>query len=264
MITFVIVNENPIHISGVIITSNEEKNIGRCLNSLSDVCDEIIVVDSLSTDRTKEICEEHTVKFIENPFPGHIEQKNFALDQASYDYVLSLDADEALSPELKASILKAKENWQHHAYKFNRFTNYCGQWIRHSGWYPDTKIRLWDRRKGRWGGLNPHDSVILNSDADAKHLEGDLLHYSYYTINEHIDRSMKYAKISAYALQQKKKKATILKLVLNPIFRFIKDYLIRGGFRDGFYGLIICATNSYTTFLKYAYLKALNRKKVIE
>ncbi|MTI29248.1 glycosyltransferase family 2 protein, partial [Cytophagales bacterium RKSG123] len=148
-------------ISAVIITYNEEKNIQRCLESLKGVVDEIVVVDSLSTDNTKKICEKFDVHFIENPFEGHIEQKNYAMGCARNDYVLSLDADEALSPKLKESILKVKENWTADFYSFNRLNNYCGQWIRHSGWYPDKKIRLWDRRKGKWGGKNPHDNVVM-------------------------------------------------------------------------------------------------------
>lgn len=165
---------NPVKLSGVIITYNEERNIERCLESLKGICDEIIVVDSISTDRTKEICLAYGVRFVENPFPGHIEQKNFAMEQASHNYVLSLDADEALSEELRKSIMVIKQNWTSEAYRFNRFTNYCGQWIKHSGWYPDTKTRIWDRRKGKWGGTNPHDSVLLEANVKPALLKGDL------------------------------------------------------------------------------------------
>ena len=250
--------------SGVIITYNEEKNIRRCVTSLEGVCDEILVVDSYSTDQTKEICKSMDVKLLEHPFKGHIEQKNFAMKSATYDYILSLDADEALSDELRGEILSVKSNWTYDAYKFNRFTNYCGQWIKHSGWYPDTKIRLWDRRKGKWGGLNPHDSVELLDQIRPFHLKGNLLHYSYSSMKEHIERSNKYAKISAYALQKRNKRAGIIKLIINPAYRFIRDYFIKRGFLDGFYGLVICATNSYSTFLKYAYLKSLNDNQEIE
>ena len=253
-----------VKISGVVITFNEEKNIARCIRSLTDICDEIIVVDSFSTDQTKAICESLNVRFIENQFKGHIEQKNFALSQASNDIVLSLDADEAVSEELRESILKVRQDWKHEAYCFNRFTNYCGKWIRHSGWYPDTKTRLWDRKKGKWGGTNPHDSVMLNDGVKAKRINGDLLHYSYYTIEEHVLRSAKYAKIAAKAMHQRGKKVSLIKMLLSTGYRFIWDYLFRMGFLDGFYGLIICGTSSHTTFLKYAYLRNLNAGKPID
>lgn len=254
----------PVKISGVIITFNEEKNIGRCLNSLIGICDEILVVDSFSTDKTKDICIKYGAKFLEHRFDGHIEQKNYAMHQAQYDIILSLDADEALSDQLRESILELKSNWKSGAYKFNRFTNYCGQWIKHSGWYPDTKIRLWDRKLGLWGGTNPHDSVELIEGIQALHLKGDMLHYSYYTMEEHVLRSAKYAKISAKALYTQGKHSSIVKMITSATFRFIKDYFVRGGFRDGFYGLIICATSSHTTFLKYAYLRNLNKGNIIE
>lgn len=142
----------PIKLSAVIITYNEEDNIERCLESLEKTADEILVVDSFSSDRTAEICKSKGVEFIQHSFEGHIEQKNYALSRASNDYVLSLDADEALSDKLIQSIRAAKQNWSTNGYSVNRLTNYCGKWIRHCGWYPDKKIRLWDKRKGTWGG----------------------------------------------------------------------------------------------------------------
>jgi len=254
----------PVKISGVIITFNEEKNILRCIKSMTPVCDEILVIDSFSTDRTKEICLGLGVNFIENAFEGHIEQKNYAIEQAKHDIVLSLDADEELSKTLQASIITVKDDFSSHAYRFNRFTNYCGKWIRHCGWYPDTKTRLWDRRIGKWGGTNPHDSVELNSGVSSTQLKGDLLHYSYYSIEEHILRSAKYAKIAAKAMYKHGKKASLFKMISSATYRFIHDYIIRLGILDGFYGIIICATNSYTTFLKYAYLRSLNKGLPIE
>lgn len=254
----------PVKISGVVITYNEEKNIKRCLQSLHGICDEIVVVDSFSTDQTRDICEEFGVRFIQNPFAGHIEQKNFAMNQAHNDYVLSLDADEALSEELKNSILAAKQNFTAAAYRFNRFTNYCGKWIRHSGWYPDTKTRLWDSRKGKWAGTNPHDSVQLDGDVAPIQLKGDLLHYSYYSMEEHVLRSAKYAKIAAKAMFAQDKKVSAIKMLASAAFRFVQDYIFRLGFLDGFYGLVICSTSSYATFLKYAYLRILKAGKEID
>ena len=152
-------------ISVVIITFNEEKNIGRCLESVKNIADEIVVLDSFSTDKTEEICLQHGASFFQHPFDGHIEQKNRAITYATYPHILSLDADEVLSPELEQSIKAVKENWQADGYYFNRLTNYCGKWIRHCGWYPDRKLRLWDSRKGKWGGVNPHDKYMLEPNA---------------------------------------------------------------------------------------------------
>lgn len=258
-------SEGSIKISGVVITFNEEKNIERCLNSMDKVCDEIIIIDSFSTDRTKEICLNFKkVKFIEQAFTGYADQKNAAIDHASHNFVLSLDADEEFSEELKASVLAVKKDAQYAAYKFNRFTNFCGQWIKHSGWYPDTKLRLWDKRKGRWGSLNIHESVELTAGVEVQQLPGDLLHYSFYNLNEFVERSNKYAKMSAYAMHESGKSASFIKLVLSPLYRFIQDYFIKRGLLDGFNGFVISLVGSYSTFLKYAYLKSLNTKKPIE
>ena len=248
-----------VKISGIVITYNEESNIERCLTSLLPICDEIVVVDSFSTDNTKAICERFNVHFFQNEFEGHIEQKNFALAQASHDIVLSLDADEALSEELTRSILSIKNNFSAKAYRFNRSTNYCGKWIKYSGWYPDAKTRLWDRRIGKWGGINPHDSVELNIDSTPTLLKGDILHYSYNSVEEYVFRQFKYAKISAKSMHSKGKKASFTKLFLSPGYRFFRDYFMRFGFLDGFYGFIICKTSGYATFQKYAYLKRLNK-----
>ncbi len=253
-----------VKISGLIIAYNEEKSIERCINSLLGICDEILVIDSFSTDNTKALSEACGARVIENPFGGHIEQKNYAISQAQYDVVLSLDADEALSDELKKSIAHIKNNWQADGYKFNRFTNYCGQWIKHSGWYPDTKIRLLNKNKGSWGGINPHDCIMMEPTATVKKLQGDLLHYSYSSMEEHILRSAKYAKISALAMKKQNKNSSILKMLSSSSFRFIQDYVFKLGFLDGFYGLVICLTNAHTAFLKYAYLRNLNNGKSID
>ena len=151
-----------IKLSSVIITLNEERNIGRCLDSLRGIADEIVVVDSGSTDRTEEICRTFGVRFFQHPFDGFTEQKNFAIDQCSFEHILSLDADESLSEELKKSVTAVKSNWNKDGYSFNRFTNYCGKWIKHCGWYPDRKLRLFRKEKGRWQGNKLHERFILN------------------------------------------------------------------------------------------------------
>jgi glycosyltransferase involved in cell wall biosynthesis len=150
-----------VRISCVIITLNEERNLARCIGSLQGVADDVVVVDSFSSDGTERIAKEHGARFVQHKFEGHIEQKNWAITQAQHSWVLSLDADEALSEELRNSITAAKQRDDADGYTMNRLTNYCGRWIRHGGWYPDRKLRLWDRRKGRWTGVNPHDRFEL-------------------------------------------------------------------------------------------------------
>lgn len=240
-----------VKISAAIITFNEEKNIERCLISLKDIVDEIVVVDSLSTDKTYEICSKYNVKFIKNPFPGHVEQKNKAMESTEFPYVLSLDADEELTPELRESISKVKENWNSDGYYFNRLNNYCGHWIRHSGWYPDQKLRLWDKRKGRWGGLNPHDKVIMDKGSKITHLKGDLKHYSYYTKDEFLERTRKYSIISGKSLYLQGKKPSYLKLFFSPVWRFIRGYIVGLGFLDGKDGLFITWELSKGVYHKY-------------
>lgn len=241
-------------ISAVIITYNEEKNIARCIESVKNVADEILVVDSFSTDSTESICRNCGANFIQHPFKGHIEQKNFALSQAQHDCVLSLDADEALSPELAASIAAIKNNWKHDGHDCNRLTRYCGQWIKHCGWYPDPKIRLFDRRKAQWGGVNPHDRIIMASGATTRHLQGDLLHYTFNSVAEHIIQVNTFSEIKAEGLFKKGKKINPLRLIIEPLFKFFKSYVLKAGFLDGWYGLIICANSAHAIFLRYAKL----------
>lgn len=248
-----------VSVSAVIITFNEERNIGRCLDALAGVADDIVVVDSFSTDRTVEICREKGARVVQHAFAGHIEQKNYALEQATYPHVLSLDADEALSETLQASILAVKNNWQHDGYSMNRLTNYCGQWIRHSGWYPDRKLRLFDRRLGHWGGTNPHDKVVMKPGCTTSRLHGDLLHYSYYTVSEHVERARKYAGIAAQAMYRQGRRASGLNLVLNPAVKFLRNYVFRLGFLDGKAGLTICRIAAVETYWKYRALKQMGQ-----
>ena len=251
--------ENHTKLSGVIITFNEERNIARCIDSLKNVADEIVVVDSFSKDQTKKICLEKNVRFIENKFDGHIEQKNFAISQASYDYVISLDADEALDPKLQQAILEEKAHFKYDAYSFNRLTNYCGKWIKHCGWYPDTKLRIWNKTKGKWGGENPHDMVIMDQNSSHKKLNGDLLHYSYYTIQDHVNQIQSFTDIGSKEAFKKGRKSNIFLILVRPVMKFIHGYIIKAGFLDGFYGFIICANSAYAKFLKYLKLYELNR-----
>ena len=250
-------------ISGVIITFNEEKNIERCVTSLQAICDEIVVIDSFSTDRTEEICKSLGVNFIQNPFAGHIEQKNYALDKASYHYVLSLDADECLDKNLQESISKVKNSFSYDCYSFNRLNNYAGKWIKHCGWYPDKKIRLFNKTKAKWGGVNPHDIITPSTDATIKHIQGDLLHYSYPTISSHITQTNKFTTIAAKAAFNDGVKSSMLKIITRSSLKFFRDFFIKKGFLDGKYGIIICTINAMSVFLKYSKIKELQEGKEI-
>jgi glycosyltransferase involved in cell wall biosynthesis len=249
-------------ISAVIITYNEQKNIRRCLESIRDIVDDITVVDSYSTDDTEKICREYGVTFLRHPFEGHIEQKNWAITQAKYPHILSLDADEVVSDQLKKSILALKDNWKYDGYYFNRLTNYCGKWIRHSSWYPSRKLRLWDSRKGRWGGMNPHDRFILRKGASKKFLKGDLLHFSYYSITEHIQQINKFSDIVARSFYNEGRRASYFNILIHPVWRLFRDYVIKLGFLDGFYGLVISVNSAHETFLKYSKLRRIYKEEI--
>ena len=249
-----------VQLSAVIITFNEEKNIERCITSVKEVADEVLVVDSFSTDKTKLICERLGIRFVEHAFEGHIQQKNWAKDQSKFDHVLSLDADESLNDVLVAEILKVKTNWTFGAYKMNRLTNYCGKWIRHTSWYPDTKIRLFDRRVGKWDGLNPHDEYRVPQNKKVAHLKGDILHYSFYTKAEHIAQIEKFSTIGAQALLEKGKKSNWVLVLIKPIARFVKNYVMRLGFLDGAEGFAISGLSAYANYLKYKKLIHLQKQ----
>ena len=249
-------------LSGVIITFNEERNIEKCLQSLVDVVDEIVVVDSFSTDNTKAICERFNVKFIEQKFLGYVEQKNFALTQATYDHIVSLDGDEALSETLQKSIIELKWNGKFDGYYANRFNNFCGQWIKHSDWYPNKKLRVFDRRRAKWIGHKIHETISLNSkDSKAGKLKGDILHYTYQSYSEFSQKTEYFSSISAQSYYDLGKKAPIWKLILNPTWAFFKSYILRLGFLDGYNGYVICKETARITYLKYSKLRCLQKTK---
>ena len=250
-----------IKLSSVIITFNEERNIGRCIESLAGIADEIVVVDSGSTDNTHTICKSFGVKFIINPFEGYIQQKNFATNHCSFDHILSLDADEALSPELKNSIELLKNNWEKDGYSFKRLTNYCGQWIYHCGWYPDRKLRLYRKGKGKWSGSNPHDQFVLNSPADSGSIKGDLLHFSYYSVQDHVNQVNKFTEIGAQSAFKEGKRSSLIHILIKPAIRFLRDYFFHLGILDGYYGFIICKISAHASFIKYVKLYELQKTK---
>jgi glycosyltransferase involved in cell wall biosynthesis len=249
-----------VKLSVVIITYNEERNIERCIQSVREIADEIVVVDSFSTDKTEQLCMQAGARFIRHAFEGYVEQKNFALAQSTCDHILSIDADELLSDKLKSSIAEVKKNWKHSCYRMNRLNNYCGQWIRHCGWYPDRKIRLFEKGKGKWGGQNPHDKYIPDQPGDVGFLPGDLLHYSYRSIEEHIAQANKFSGIGAQSAYHNGARSGLLKIILKPVFKFFRDYILLLGFLDGYYGFVISRISAHATFLKYVKLRELSKK----
>lgn len=250
-----------IKLSVVIITFNEEKNIERCLISVKEIADEIVVLDSFSKDKTQVICERYGVNFFQHVFDGHIQQKNRAVTYAKNLHVLSLDADEALDEELVKSIKAIKSNFNKDGYYMNRLTNYCGHWVRHCGWYPDKKLRLWDKSKGEWTGINPHDKYeLFEGDKNAGYLKGDILHYSYYTLEDHYKQVDYFTTIASKAYFEKGKRAPLFKLIVNPVAKFIDHYFLKLGFLDGHAGFLISKISAYATYLKYKKLKKLYHK----
>jgi len=249
-----------IKLSVAIITYNEEKNIKRCIESVKGIADEIVVVDSLSTDKTCEIAKSLGAKVILQKFLGHIKQKQLAVDNCKNDWILSLDADEALSKELQNEIKELlKEPLNYDAYKMPRLSFHLGRWIKHGGWYPDKKIRLFNRKKAYWGGYNPHDKVIVNGSVGE--LKGDILHYVFKDLRHNVDTNNSYSSIMAEDLYKKGKKFSIIKLLLKPIGKFLEVYIYKRGFLDGMPGFIIAVGASYSMFLKFAKLWELQKVK---
>jgi glycosyltransferase involved in cell wall biosynthesis len=246
-------------LSVIIITFNEEHNIARCINSVRLLADEIIVLDSYSTDRTVEIARGLGAIIYQEKFRGYIGQKNLAIQFASYNYILSLDADESLDERLAIAILHEKKTLQHRIYSMNRCTNYCGRYIRHGLWYPDKKIRLFDRRIAKWGGLNPHDKIITEKGFSIQHLKGNILHYSFNTVDDHIWQNNRLSSIAAISLNNIGTRSSWLKMLIRPAWAFINGYFFRLGFLDGTDGFTIAINTSHQVFLKYSKLYKLQR-----
>jgi glycosyltransferase involved in cell wall biosynthesis len=248
-------------LSVVIITYNEEENIRRCIASAAPVADEIVVLDSFSTDHTVEVAKELGAIVHQQAFTGYGAQKNAATALATHDYILFLDADELLSEELLASIRQEKEKgFTADGYTMNRLSNYCGKWIRHGSWYPDRKVRLVNRHKASWSLDIVHESLQITSGAAPGHLKGDLLHYTYATVDQHMEKNNKYSRLSAQLLYQKGKSATPVKLIFSPFWAFFSSYILRGGFLDGWYGWVIAINIAHLTFLKYIKLYQLRQQ----
>ncbi len=251
-----------LRLSVVVITLNEERNLDRCLQSVKPIADEIVVVDSASTDATVAIATRHGAKVVIQPFLGYVDQKNFATQQASNDWILSIDADEALSDELLQSIQQLKQSSEKDAWFCTRLTNYCGSWIRHCGWYPDKKIRLYNRTKGAWKGEQIHEYWEAHDNAASVGiLKGDLLHYSYYSISDHLKQIEKFSEILSRRAVSQGKTSTILDVWFRPKWKFFTDYIIKLGILDGYAGYLVCKLSAFATFVKYSKIRQYSQMK---
>ena len=248
-------------ITSAIITLNEERNIERCIRSVQSFSDEIIVLDSLSTDRTKEICESLGVRFVERTWEGYSASKNYLNSLAKSEYIFSIDADEAASDELQSTILELKKSNATALYSVNRLTNYCGKWIKHSGWYPDIKTRLFPKEVCSWTGDYVHEELSCSGTMENLLLEGHLEHYSYYDYADHRARADKYSALTAQKFHAQGKKASILKPYLSAVGRFISMYFLKLGFLDGWMGLKIAQISAQSNVFKYKELRRLNQSK---
>jgi len=251
-------------LSVVIITYNEEKNIGRCIESVKKIADEVIVVDSFSDDNTVHIAGSLGAIVTQLKFDGYIKQKNKAIDLASHDHVLLLDADEALSDELANAILKAKENFTYRAYSMKRCNIFRGKYIRHGLWYPDKKLRLFNRRFGSCGGLNPHDKIIMHKPVDVKLLDGELLHYTYNTLEEYRERNEEVSTVAAQSMYDAGIRGSKFKIIFSPIWAFMNGYFLRLGFLEGYEGFVIAVNTSQQCYSKYQKLRQLKREDLAE
>ncbi len=246
-------------ISAVIITFNEEKRLEPALKSLAGLVSEIIVVDSFSTDNTVRLAKKYTNKVFQRKWTDYSDQKNYANTRASFPWILSLDADERISPELREEILEVKkEEPECDGFLIPRQVYYLGKWIRHSGWYPDRKLRLFRKDRARWEGEFVHERLVI--EGKIQKLNGSIHHFTYRNISEHLDRINKFSELGAQKLYAKRKKCRWHHLVFMPFLRFMKSFFWRAGFLDGYPGFIVSVLNGYSIFLRYAKLREIWKK----
>jgi glycosyl transferase family 2 len=243
-------------LSVAIITRNAASQLEGCLASVA-FAEEVVVVDSGSTDGTVELAARHGARVIRKEWLGFGPQKQFAVDSAKHDWVLCVDADEALSPELRVSIvaeLRAPRGWVYAMPRCNRF---LGRWLRHGEGYPDWCVRLFHRKHARWGNETVHEKV--STEQPVLRLRGDLLHDSAESLERYLDKQNRYTSLQAESLRAAGRRASVLQLAFSPLLRFIKFYVLRLGFLDGVPGLVHVAIGCMNSFNKYAKLKALER-----
>ncbi len=237
-------------ISAVIITLNEERKIERALKSLQGLADEIVVIDSGSRDATEQICRRYTDRVLFREWTGYRDQKQFATDQARYPWVLSLDADEALSPELRSELIDWKAGSPgHQGYYLPRITFFLGRWIRHTTWYPDWQLRLFEKSRGRWEGGRIHESVTLQGSTGR--FSGKLQHYTYSSIDEYLEQLQTFTGLAAADYYDAGKRSSPWRMIFLPLTSFFDNYLLRRGFLDGTAGLVVSCLSATSVFFKY-------------
>jgi glycosyltransferase involved in cell wall biosynthesis len=246
-------------LSVTVITRNEAANVGGALQSVA-WADELVVVDAMSTDETVPIARQYTDRVVTRAWPGYGAQKNYAASIASHDWILSLDADERVTPELAHEIQATLEATPPHvAYRVPRVTWHLGRWIRSTDWYPDYQLRLYDRRAGQWDGRSVHESLSVRGSTGR--LGGDLQHFAYRDVSDHLETIDRYTTYAAQELHERGERADILRLVGHPALAFLRNYFLRGGVRDGVPGFLVSALNAYYVFLKFVKLWELQKNK---
>jgi glycosyltransferase involved in cell wall biosynthesis len=246
-------------LSAVIMTYNEEENIARCLDSVAGIADEVLVVDSYSSDQTAEIARRKGAKVVFRAWDGFYGQRQFAFEQATYPLVLNLDADEWLSDKLKSAITFVKKSRQFDCYSMNRANSIGGHWMRYGSWYADRKVRLFDRRKIKHINYEPHDRIEPAKKATLGHLAGDIFHLSDKNISTRYDTINRHSTSAAQFLVQKGKKTNLLRLLFKPPIRFLAEYLVKLGFLDGFYGFVVALSSAHYVYLRESKLHELYR-----
>jgi glycosyltransferase involved in cell wall biosynthesis len=249
-----------VQITAVILTFNEERNIEPCIDSLGGLADEILVVDSFSNDRTAALAEARGARVLRRSFDGFLQQRRYGVEQAAHDRILLLDADERLSPRLRAAIAEVKAEWRKDVYYCRRLNFFAGKWIRHGAWYHNRKFRLFDRRRAQLVGSNPHDRVAPAAGAKVDRLKGDLLHFTGEDIDDRFDRINAYSATAAQDLRRRAVRGNVWRVLFKPVWRFIREYFLLGGFRDGLHGYIIASASAHYVFLREVKLIALWRE----
>ena len=248
-------------LSIVIITKNEQNNIGRTLSSIKELSDDIIIVDSGSTDETLSICKEFNCRIIETNWKGYGETKNLGNQAAKHDWILSIDADESVGDELRSYLFGLSPDNKSQVYLIRIKNFFCQKLIRFGSWGNDNHLRFFNRKNTKWNNAAVHESLVFEKTPEIKKAKGYLLHYTYNTIQEYLDKVDYYSKLNAEKYYQKGKKATFVKLNISPAFTFVKDYFFKGGIFDGKYGLLIARISAKGTKLKYKYLKEMVENK---
>jgi glycosyltransferase involved in cell wall biosynthesis len=243
----------------VFITFNEEENILRSLSAVKTIADEIIVLDSFSTDRTVSIAEQFGAKVMQRVWEGYAPSKNYLNQLSHTDYILSLDADEVLSEDLQKEILAEKTKGFKGVYSINRLTNYCGKWIKHGGWYPDVKPRLFNKNECKWEGEFVHETLFIPKHLSVQNFKFVCYHYTYKDEKDHRDRAEKYAILTAHKLLSKGKKISPVKPFFSAIARFLGMYLFKLGFLDGASGYKIAKISGWCNWVKYKELRRISK-----